>query len=209
MKYNLNKLLLLEACLIITFPLSAQKFTLQYSTFLGGSKNDGGNSWLKHFSIDETGTAYFAMCTTSEDFPITDDAYDKTYNGGSNWGQEDLVIVQFNIDQNRLKYSSYFGGSTGPEFVPQVLFKDNKLYMAGNTGSPDFPVSGNAYDKTFNGPDFRHADGFLTRFKSNMPDYSTFIGTSGNDAIKFVDVGNDGNILVTDHLCILQRETRE
>ena len=183
---------------VITSSAFSQK--IEYSTFIGGSKNDGDNSWLKHFSIDEAGIVYFAMCTNSEDFPVTDNAYDKTYNGGNNWGQEDLVIVQFNVDQNKLNYASYFGGSSGPEFAVQVLFKDNKLFIAGNTGSPDFPIAGNAYDKTFNGPDFRHADGFLSRFISNRLDYSTFIGTSGIEAMKFVDLGTDAEMIVAGEL---------
>ena len=86
---------------------------LVYSTYLGSSGADGANNWLKHFSIDQSGSVYFAKSADTTDFPVTNQAYDKTYNGGSHWGKEDLVIVEFNIDQNALKYASYFGGKNG------------------------------------------------------------------------------------------------
>ena len=122
---------------VITSSAFSQK--IEYSTFIGGSKNDGDNSWLKHFSIDEAGIVYFAMCTNSEDFPVTDNAYDKTYNGGNNWGQEDLVIVQFNIDQNKLQYASYFGVSKD-HAEPLLAFDKGSLLVLGYTNSDDFPT---------------------------------------------------------------------
>jgi hypothetical protein len=158
-----------------------------FSTYLGGSDIDLPE-WLHSFSVDKSGMISFAISTTSIDFPVTDNAYDKTYNGG--WGN-DLAIVQFNIEQNKLKYASYFGGD-GPEVASQVLSKDNKLYIVGNTGSSNFPVSKSGYERTFNGPIFNHADGFISQFDSTQLDYSTYIGTSGN--YEFVS-----NILVNVH----------
>jgi len=154
---------------------------LVYSTYLGSSGADGTNNWLKHFSLDQSGTVFFATSTDTTDFPVTNQAYDKTYNGGSNWGKEDLVIVEFNINQNALKYASYFGGKNGPEFVSKVLRKGNSLYLAGNTASNDFPHTANAFDSTFNGPVFRHSDAYITRFDNNNLAYSSYIGTSGTD----------------------------
>ncbi len=123
--------------------------------------------------------------------------YSKTYNGGSEqWGKEDLAIVEFNTRQNALKYASYFGGTTGPDFVTQVLRHKNSVYLAGNTGSSDLPVTSNAYDKTFNGPDFRHADGFIARFDDNKLAYLTYLGTSGADWIQSIFVNDNGEMIV-------------
>jgi len=190
-----NKIITTFLFILLTLTCYPQKIV--YSTFLGGSKEDGYSSWLKNFTVDEEGTIYFAMCTNSTNFPVTDDAYDKTYNrGNADWGDEDLVLVQFNTVQNKLKYASYFGGSNGPEFVSQVLFKDNNMFLVGNTGSSNFPVSNNAFDKTFNGPVFRHADGFLSRFNATNFSYSTYIGTSGNDGIAKILFNAKGEMLV-------------
>ncbi len=147
--------------------------------------------------MDESGSVYFAQSTYHTDFPTTADAYSKTYNGGSEkWGKEDLAIVEFNTRQNALKYASYFGGTTGPDFVTQVLRHKNSVYLAGNTGSSDLPVTSNAYDKTFNGPEFRHADGFIARFDDNKLAYLTYLGTSGTDWIQSIFVNDDGEMIV-------------
>ncbi|MFK5856058.1 MAG: hypothetical protein QM503_08015 [Bacteroidota bacterium] len=165
---------------------------LEYSTYLGSSGKDGANNWLKYFSIDQSGSVYFATSAYTDDFPVTDQAYDKTYNGGNRWGEEDLVIIEFNIEDNALKYASYLGGKNGPEFVSQVLRKGNSLYLAGNTASSDFPITTNAFDSTFNGPDFRHSDAYITRFEGNKLAYSSYIGTSGTDWAQKIFV-NDKN----------------
>ncbi|MEM2976388.1 MAG: SBBP repeat-containing protein, partial [Thermoplasmata archaeon] len=49
-----------------------------YSTFIGGSGFDKGNS----IAIDSSGCAYIAGYTESPDFPTTRKAYDKNYSGG-------------------------------------------------------------------------------------------------------------------------------
>ena len=170
--------------------------TLAYSTFLGGSGADGANDWLRHFSLEGSGMVYFASSTESADFPVTADAFDKSYNGGNEEnGKEDGVIIQFDIARNALKYASYFGGAKGPDFVAQVLRQGGHTYLAGNTGAPDFPVTAGAFDTTFNGPDFRHADGYLAQFDGNKLTYSTFVGTSGFDWIQKMFVADNGDVI--------------
>ena len=171
--------------------------TLAYATYLGSSERDGPNSWLRRFSLDDSGTVYFAQSTYHTDFPVTANAFQKTYHGGNEqWGKEDLAIVEFDLKQNALKYSSYFGGKTGPDFVAQVLRHKNSVYLVGNTGSADLPVTGNAFDKTFNGPDFRHADGFIARFDDNKLAYLTYLGTSGTDWIQNIFVNDNGEMVI-------------
>jgi hypothetical protein len=70
------------------------------------------------------------------------------------------------------------------------------VYLAGNTGSSDLPVTSNAYDKTFNGPEFRHADGFIARFDDNKLAYLTYLGTSGADWIQSIFVNDNGEMVV-------------
>jgi hypothetical protein len=197
-KWSAAALLVVTTSLVSTaFSPTGVSPTLASSTYLGSSGNDGPNSWLRKFSLDESGTAYFAQSTYETDFPVTANAYGKTYSGGSEqWGKEDLAMVEFDTKRNALKYASYFGGTTGPDFVTQVLRHKNSVYLAGNTGSADLPVTGNAYDKTFNGPDFRHADGFIARFDDNRLTYLTYLGTSGADWIQHIFVNDNGEMIV-------------
>jgi hypothetical protein len=170
--------------------------TLTYSTFLGGSGADGANDWLRNFSLEDSGTVSFASSTDSADFPVTAGAFDRSYNGGNEEnGKEDAVIVRFDIARNALKYASYFGGAKGPDFVAQVLRKGGRTYLAGNTGAPDFPVTAGAFDTTFHGPDFRHADGYLAQFDGHALTHSTFVGTSGFDWIQKMFVAENGEII--------------
>jgi hypothetical protein len=127
---------IISVLLFALFSSSGFSQKIVYSTYFGGSDVDLPE-WLHSFSIEESGTVSFAKSTTSSDFPVTNDAYCKAYNGG--WGN-DLAIVQFNIEQNKLKYASYYVGN-GPEVASQVLFKGNIIYIVGNTGSSNFPVS--------------------------------------------------------------------
>jgi Tol biopolymer transport system component len=174
------------------------KIELAYSTFLGGSGNDA-TWWLDNMAIDDSSNLCLAIDTDSEDFPVTENAYDKTFNGGNKWGMEDIAIVKFSIKNNRPEYVSYFGGS-GPEFVTQVFVDGNDMYLTGNLGSTDFPVTENAYDKTFNGPDFRHADAYLTVFNENKLTTSSYLGTSGNEGAFNIFVNNDNNIIIVTQL---------
>lgn len=200
-KGNITVLSLLVTVLAVTsmlfYSCASKTYNpkLEYSSFLGSSGEDGANNWLKYFSIDQSGSVYFATSAYTDDFPVTDQAYDKTYNGGNNWGEEDLVLIEFNIDENALKYASYFGGKNGPEFVSQVVHKGNSLYLAGNTASSDFPHTDNAYDNTFNGPDFRHSDAYISRFDGNKLTYSSYIGTSGTDWAQNLFI-NDQNEMI-------------
>lgn len=192
--FGLVTVLLITSTLFISCASKAYNPKLEYSTFLGSSGKDGANNWLKSFSIDQSGSVYFATSVYTDDFPVTDRAYDKTYNGGNKWGEEDLILIEFNIEENALKYASYFGGKKGPEFVSQVIHKGNSLYLAGNTASSDFPCTDDAFDSTFNGPDFRHSDAYITRFDGHKLAYSSYIGTSGTDWAQNIFINDQNEI---------------
>jgi hypothetical protein len=50
---------------------------LAYSTFLGGTVNDFGEG----IAVDERGRAYVTGETSSDDYPTTPGAFDRTFNG--------------------------------------------------------------------------------------------------------------------------------
>jgi hypothetical protein len=175
--------------LLILSPCFSQRIT--YSTYLGGSKLES-KGWLKRFAVDDSGAVSFTVSTNSTNFPVTDNAYDKTFNGG----EVDIALVQFNIKQNKLNYSTYFGGTSINEYASQVLVQNNKIYLVGNAGVSNFPVTNNAFDKTFNGPATQHADGFIARFDAAQLGYSTFVGTSGDvESISNLFVNPDGEMI--------------
>lgn len=75
---------------------------LVYSTYLGGSENDGSASIALHFP----GQAYITGQTSSSDFPVRN-ALQPTYGGGTS----DAFVAKLNWTGNTLVYSTYLGGS--------------------------------------------------------------------------------------------------
>jgi large repetitive protein len=153
---------------------------LVYSSFLGGSGNDA-TWWLDNRAVDEIGNICLAIDTDSKDFPVTEDAYHTTYNGGNQWGMDDIAVVKFSIENNRLEYSAYFGGS-GMVLCGKIAVDDKGcVYVIGTTYSTDFPVTQDSFDKTFNGGEGDGRDDiFVAKLNSDESDlvYSTYIGGS-------------------------------
>ena len=148
--------------------------TLEYSTYIGGSECDD----IYSMAVDALGDIYLTGRTESSDFP-TVNAYDSSYNGGGRprWIIGDCFVSKFNSSGSGLLYSTYVGGSEGPEIAYSIdTDSQGNAYVTGWTESSDFPTI-NAYDDSLNGS----TDCFY--FKLNYTGesllYSTYIG--GNE----------------------------
>ncbi len=171
---------------------------LEWTYFIGGSDSEN-LGWLYAPVWDRDGMLWFTGTTKSHDFPTTPDAFDPTYHGGSQkWGTEDIFLVKFDPRRPGFAYSTILGGAQGPEHAAD-LHVDNarNVYIVGNTGSPDFPTTSDAMIRQFQGPDFRHADGFLTILSDSgrKLKYSTFVGGPKNDGVSQVFVEPSGEII--------------
>lgn len=98
---------------------------------------------------------------------ITVDASQKVYvagiNGGAfdlaqkapipavEHGNQDVFLLELNAAGSQILFGSYFGG-TGND-VPSGIAVDSNanIFVAGQTGSADIPVSANAFDKALSG----------------------------------------------------------
>src|SRR5262245_3559506 len=74
---------------------------LAYSTYLGGTQVDNGQS----IAVDSAGNAYAIGSSSSADFPTTAGAFDQTANGGF-----DGTVTKLNPTGSALVYSTYLGG---------------------------------------------------------------------------------------------------
>jgi hypothetical protein len=170
---------------------------LEWTHFIGGRSEDG-LGWLRAPVLDRDGMLWFTGVTKSQDFPVTPDALDRAYHDGSRqWGTEDVFLVKFNTRQPGVAYSTLLGGAKGPEHAAGLVVNaDGTIAIVGNTGSADFPVTDDAFTKQFQGPDFRHADGFLTILGDGgrTLKYSTFIGGGKNDWGEKVFVSPSGEL---------------
>jgi len=147
-----------------------------YSTYLGGNSMD----YIKSFAFGLNGEVILTGQTYSENFPTTKNAYQK-----SKAGKEDGFLTILNQKLSKIEYSSLIGGDS-TDIVNYIYIEDaNNIILAGETKSPNFPITSDAISKQYIGG---RADGFITRFnlKSNKPAFSTFIGGSKTDQLRFI-----------------------
>lgn len=132
-----------------------QLTSLSASTFLGGNAHDYG----KAIAIDTGGNVYVAGSTSSTDFPTTPGAYDTTPNGGT-----DVFVSKFNSGLMNLLMSTFQGGSR-PDFGNAIaVTAGGNVYVTGETLSPDFPSTPDAYDTSYH----RCEDVFVSKFSVDL-----------------------------------------
>jgi hypothetical protein len=158
---------------------------LLYSTYLGGSSNDEQGT----IAVDSSGNAYVTGRTASTDFPVTAGAFQTGYGGST-----DTFVSKLNASGNALVYSTYIGGSGGDFGLAIALDASGEAYVAGQTGSTNFPTA-NPVQPVSGGP----SDGFLTKLNAagSAMLYSTYLGGGGNnDGALGVAVDASGNAYV-------------
>jgi hypothetical protein len=113
------------------------------STFLGEGNPDYGG-WL---ALDEEGRVYVAGFTYSREFPVTEDAFDPTYDKKS-----DIVIARFDANLTTLQYATYLGGEEEETPSKLVVEGPGTILLTGITRSRDaFPTTPGAYETDLNG----------------------------------------------------------
>lgn len=168
--------------------------TLLASTLIGGSNNEGANT----IRIDNTGNVFVAGYTGSEDFPVTPGAFDESYNGGAG----DVFIIKFDNELKNLMSSTLLGGDRNEQGWHNPVLRINDegiVYIAGVTGSLDFPTTAEAYDNEFNGGT---SDIFLTKLNNDLSQLlaSTYIGGSQDDDISNnLFLSKDGHVYAAGH----------
>lgn len=151
---------------------------LLYSTYLGGSNYDSGQS----IAVDHAGRAYVTGYTDSSDFP-TRHALQR-HSGGS----YDAFVLELNRRGDGLVYSTYLGGRGADGGFGVAADRAGNTYLAGATRSSDFPVQHALQAR-------RNSSALATAFLAKLTPggktlvYSTFLG--GNK-------GEDGNSVAVD-----------
>lgn len=164
-------------------PATATNLTLQFSTYFGGSKDT--ELGLAITSAPD-GSFYVTGQTTSSDFPHTTDAFDSSYNGGT-----DTFLAKFAAD-GRLLWSTFFGGSDFDSGFSVATSSDGSCYIAGSTRSADFPTK-NAYSSNYTGTE----DVFLAKFSPRGKLlWSTYLGGMDWDFCLSIAVAADGSCYV-------------
>lgn len=160
-----------------------------WSTYVGGSKVEHVET--HELAVDATGNVYVVSGTTSDDFPTTPGAFQRTYGGSGGAGtgaqtnyQGDVVAAKLSPDGSTLLSSTYIGGSVGEAAEGVAVDNAGNVYMTGATYSADYPRGADAYQLQHRGG----SDAFVTVLAADFSRliYSTYYGGGGSDA------GRDG-----------------
>jgi len=202
-----------------TVDLGISKFNatgtdLLYSTYIGGSGSETPNSIV----ASGTGDLFIFGVTSSADFPMAGTPYDNTYNGGPSipnsstnnlgfTGGSDLYIARLSANGSNLVASTYVGGSGtdglntstlrynyGDQFRGDIVLDgNNNVYVASQTFSADFPISGGSQPALAGGQ-----DAVVFKMNSSLSNlmWSTFLGGSADDTGNSLQLSSTGDIYV-------------
>ena len=174
---------------------------LVYSTFLGGSGNDG-SFYRGGIAVDAAGNAYVTGLTGSTNFPTTAVAFQMTYGGGTcgvppdTFPCPDAFVTKLNPTGSALVYSTYLGDSGFEQGFGIAVDAAGNAYVTGLTESANFPTTPGAFQTTFGGFD----DAFVTKLNPTGTAplvYSTYLGGSSLDEGFGIAVDAAGNAFVT------------
>jgi hypothetical protein len=172
--------------------LSSTGSALIYSTYLGGGSFEFGRA----IAVDAAGNAYVTGQTTSRDFPTTGGAFIAATPQPPPLGSpNDAFVTKLNATGSALVYSTFLGGGQDiDDGLGIAVDGAGNAYIAGETGSSDFPTTAGAFDRTKNG----EFDAFVTKLNptGSAAVYSTFLGGLLVDMAERVVIDGAGNAYV-------------
>jgi hypothetical protein len=155
---------------------------LAYSTYLGGSQDDGSYGG----TADDQGNLYATGSTSSPDFPLAAPFQ------SSMAGNFDAFVTKLD-PCGALVYSTYLGGSGGEQGEDMAADNQGNVVLVGFTDSPDFPRVGGLPAALAKGGE----DAFVVKLgPAGEVLLSTLLGGSGGDAGYGVGIDARGRIYV-------------
>lgn len=200
------------ACDVSISKFDSSGSQLYYSTYLGGVSTECPHSMY----VNDNDELYVFGTTGSINFPVSEQAYDNNFNGGSFINVNtslvfsegtDIFISKFSANGDSLLASSYIGGSSNDglnsgsplkknyadEFRGEIIIDgQSNVYVVSCTFSLDFPVTSGSFQTTSNGG----KEGCALKMDQNLSHliWSSYIGGIGEDACYSMDLANDNSI---------------
>jgi hypothetical protein len=165
--------------------LDSNLSSLLASTWIGGGDQEGASA----LGIDSSGNVLVAGGTYSSDYPTTPGAYDESHNGAG-----DVFVSKLDSNLSSLLASTFIGGVDADSTSALGIDSSGNVFVAGGTGSPDYPTTPGAYDESYNGT----GDVFVSKLDSNLSGLlaSTFIGGVDADYASALGIDSSGNVFV-------------
>ena len=159
-----------------------------FGTYLTGTNGAS----VMALALGPGGNIYVTGQTSSTDFPTTAGAYQTTVSSAQNsYGH--AFMTTLNTAGSALVYSTYLGGSDTDQGNAIAVDANGDVFVAGQTNSPNFPVTSGVVQSQLKG----QQNGFATKFGAagNLI-YSTLLGGTGVDAISAIAFDGTGNAFV-------------
>lgn len=158
---------------------------LTYSTYLGGIFDDEALT----VCTDKYGCAYVAGSTESPKIPFSG-AIRHDIQG------QDGFICKLNAAGCAFAWATYLGAEGDDCINGLALDADRNVYVTGTTNSLEFPVTGNAFLREYQGG---NTDAFVAKINplGTQLIYSTYLGGSNPDDGRGIAVDKNGNAYVT------------
>jgi hypothetical protein len=165
---------------------------LTFSTFLGGSGGDTASA----VAVDSSGNVFVAGSTSSTNFPVTPGSFQTVNHAAAN--QATAFVTKLDPTGTALVYSTYLGGSGGDTATGINVDSAGNLYVTGQTGSTDFPVTPGVFQATNKGAASGGANAFVTELNpaGRALVYSTYLGGSTGDMANAISLDAAGNAYV-------------
>lgn len=195
--------------------LSADGTSLQASTYIGGSGNDGLN-YRNHYNnnylvtmqgndslyynygdgargeiiTDNLNNIYLGSTTFSTDFPVSPNALQA--NRG---GRQDGIVLKLDHNLRNLLWGTYFGGAGDDAVYSIDVDSAYNLLICGGTNSRNLPTTPGTIQTAYGGG---NADGFVAKISYNGDRLiaSTFIGANDYDQLYFVRTGRHDEVFL-------------
>jgi len=168
--------------------------SLVASSYLGGS----GGEVAESLQLGPAGDVVVAGTTDAIDFPTTSGAFQRWNRGGL-----DFFVARLDPTLSTLGAATLLGGRNQEQWPSLALDDAGNVFVSGGTGSPDYPVTSAAYDRSFNGssePSSLNMDACVSRLDSDLRvlEASTFVGTAVFDSA-FICAVDDGGVVIGGH----------
>jgi gliding motility-associated-like protein len=199
--------------------LSANGAQRLFSTYLGGGRSEYPSSLI----VDEQNNLIVYGVTSSNNFPVSANAFQNAYRGGNNItpissitfsAGSDIFITKFNTNGTGIIGSTYYGGTANDginsnngssNFATLFNYGDNsrgevnltpdgRILIASQTFSDNIAITPGAAQPTKSGGQ----DGLVACFSQDLSQllFSTFVGGGGADGCYSVQTDNSGNLFI-------------
>lgn len=153
---------------------------LIFGTFVGSPADNFGFT----STYEKGGNAYAAGTVYAANFPVTLGAYDVTFNGGNDAGNQyarDVIISKFNSGGTNMLFATYLGGTDNEQPISMIVNHAGNLLVYGSTSSADFPHTFGVISDSMKGS----GDVFIAKFNASGTSLlqSSFLGGDGLDGI--------------------------